>query len=261
MNRFLSLLTLPLLLLGTAAVAQTTPVISFKTDWSLSESAPLFAGGQVQIDYDPERLKECRILSPGGTPTWSFTGYYSLNGGTPVSFAVPGSPSTSTPPVIPLPEAGSLELWFRVSSTEGCEHYDSNFGTNFRFTVHPAGTTPSATLVFQEGWVEYVVGTLKQNQPFVVDYDLDRLPECRLTYNGGITWAVAVQYRFNTDPSTLVREALVSKTGYSPGSVPATLSPPAGASSVTMWFKNWDRGYCVRWDSVYGANYRFTLQP
>ncbi|WP_223757290.1 DUF6209 family protein [Myxococcus sp. RHSTA-1-4] len=257
MNRLQSLLALPLLLLGTAAAAQTSPVITFNANWSLSESAPLVAGGEVQIAYDAARLPQCRTTLPDGTPNWSITGHYRLNNGTPGSFDVAGQPSTGAAPVIALPEAGALEVWFRVNGTD-CEQYDSNYGTNFRFTVHPAGTAVPPTIVFQEGWVEYVAGTLKSGQPLVVDYDIDRLPECRLLYNGAPTWDVAVHYRFDNGPVT--KTSVTAVSGYSRRGVPVTLNAPAGARSVTMWFENWDRGSCVRWDSYYGANYTFWLQ-
>jgi hypothetical protein len=258
-KRLLSLLTLPLLLVGTAAAAQTTtPVITFNANWTLAESAPLVAGGQVQVAYDATRLPQCRTTLPDGSPGWSLTGYYRLNGGAVGSFDVAGAPTTGAAPIIALPVAGPLELWFRVASA-GCEAWDSNYGTNFRFTVQPAGTAVPPTIVFQEGWVEYVVGTLKAGQPFVVDYDLDRLPECRLLYNGAPTWEVWVYYRF--DNGVTGSTSVTAVSGYSRFGVPVTLNAPAGARSVSMWFENWDRGYCHRWDSNYSANYRFTLQP
>ncbi len=257
-NRLLSLLVLPLLLAGTAAVAQTNPVIGFNADWSLSESAPLVAGSQVQVAYDASRLPQCRTTAADGTPNWSITGYYRLNGGAVGSFDVAGVPTTGAAPVIALPSAGPLELWFRVAGTS-CEQYDSNYGTNFRFTVHPAGTATPPTIVFQEGWVEYTVGTLKQGQTFVVDYDIDRLPECRLLYNGAPTWEVWAYWRF--DNGVTGEKSVTAVSGFSRYGVPVQIAPPAGARSVQIWFKNWDRGYCQRWDSNYNANYRFTLAP
>jgi len=98
------LLALPLLLAGTAAVAQTTPVISFNANWSISESAPLVVGGQAQIAYDASRLPQCRTTAPDGTPTWSITGYHRL-GGVVGSFNVP---LEGPAPVIDLPASGLL---------------------------------------------------------------------------------------------------------------------------------------------------------
>ncbi|WP_253992486.1 DUF6209 family protein [Myxococcus qinghaiensis] len=258
MNRLMSFLAFPLLLLGSVAGAQTPPVITFGANWSLAQSQTLLAGAQVQVAYEASRLPQCRVTLPDGGPGWSLTGHYRLNGGAEASFDVAGQPTAGAAPVLALPAEGTLELWFRVASA-GCEQYDSNYGTNFRFNVRPAGTAHVPTLVFQEGWVEYAVGGVKAGQPFVVDYDIDRLPECRLLYNGAPTWDVGVRYRF--DNGVTGELSVTQVTGYSRYGVPVTLTAPVGARSVALWFENWDRGYCRRWDSSYGQNYRFTVSP
>ncbi|MCP3138050.1 DUF6209 family protein [Pyxidicoccus xibeiensis] len=258
MNRLLSLFTLPFLLLGSAASAQTPSVITFNADWTIAASGQLLEGGQVQVAYDVNRLPDCRTTLPDGSPSWSITGHYRINGGPPGSFDLAGLPTTGAPPVIPLPTPGTLELWFKVSG-DNCERYDSHYGTNFPFTIHPLNPSAPATILFQEGWVEFVVGTLKQGQPFVIDFDLDRLPECRLLYNGAPTWDVGVRYRFNN--GVYGEKSVTQVSGYSRTGTPVTIIPPAGASSVSVWFENWDRGSCRRWDSNLGANYHFSLQP
>jgi len=254
----MSLLALPLLLVCATAAAQTEPSLSFGAAYTVHQSETLTAGGQVRVSYASSRLSQCRVTLPDGGPGWSLTGHYRLNGGAEASFDVAGQPVTGLPPVIPLSAPGLLEVWFRVSS-EGCEAYDSNYGSNFRFTVQPAGSASVPALVFQEGWLEYTVGTVKAGQPFVVDYDIDRLPECRLLYNGAPTWEVWVHYRFDNGVTGDLSVTQVS--GYSRFQVPVTLTAPVGARSVTLWFENWDRGYCRRWDSQYGANYRFDVSP
>jgi hypothetical protein len=256
-NRLLSLLALPLVLLGTAAAAQTTPVITFKSDWTISQSAPLREGGQVQVAYDTNRLPECRTSQPDGSPGWSITGHYRINDGTPGSFDIAGKPVTGAAPVIALPASGTIEFWFKVSGTN-CERYDSHYGTNFHFSIQPIDPAAPATIVFQENWVENAVGQLTRGQPFVVDYDIDRLPECRLLYNGAPTWEVWVRYRFDT--GVYGEKSVTKVSGFTRTGTPVTLTPPTGARYVTMWFENWDRGYCRRWDSDYGKNYTFMLQ-
>ncbi|MCK8498382.1 DUF6209 family protein [Myxococcus fulvus] len=258
MKHILPLFTLPLLFIASAAAAQGSPVISFHADWTLTQSRTLVAGDAVQVTYDTSRLPQCRLTLPDGTPGWSLTGHYRVNGGPEGSFDVAGQPTAGAPPVVSLPSEGTLALWFRVSSP-GCEHYDSHFGSNFQFAVRAAGTAPTPTWVFQEGWLEYTVGTVKAGQPFLVDYDIDRLPECRLLYNGAPTWEVWVHYRF--DNGVTGSQSVTQVSGYSRYGVPVTLTPPAGARAVTLWFENWDRGYCRRWDSLYGQNYRLALQP
>ncbi|WP_426752376.1 DUF6209 family protein [Myxococcus sp. Y35] len=258
MKRLLSLLALPLLLVGASAAAQTPPTLTFRGNWTIEQSAVLTEGGQVQIVYNDARLPQCRVTNPDGSPAWSITGHYRLNGSAPESFDVAGAPVTGNGPTLDLPEQGLLELWFRVSSP-GCEHYDSHYGSNFHFNVLAPDAAPTATIVFQQDWVEYVVGTLRQGQPFVVDYDIARLPECRLLYNGAPTWDVGVRWRFNN--GVMGEKSVTQAIGYTRTGTPVTIIPPAGATSVQLWFENWDRGTCRRWDSDNGANYSFELQP
>ncbi|NOJ51598.1 hypothetical protein HK404_03165 [Myxococcus xanthus] len=257
-KRLLSVLALPLLLLGTSAAAQTTPTLTFHGNWTIHQSEVLTEGGQVQVVYSTARLPQCRVNNPDGSPAWSITGHYRINGSAPASFDVAGAPVTGNGPTLDLQEQGLLELWFLVSSP-GCEHYDSNYGGNFQFNVLEASATPMATLVFQQGWVEHVVGTPRQGQPFIVDYDIARLPECRLLYNGAPTWDVGVRWRFNN--GVMGEKSVTTTSGYTRTGTPVTIIPPVGATSVQIWFENWDRGTCRRWDSDYGANYTFTLQP
>ncbi len=256
MLRRLSLFLLPLLLVGTTAAAQSAS-ISFNADWSVNASAsPLPAGAQVAISYDANRLPGCRGTTNTGGPAWSITGYYRFNDGAVQSFWVAGhSPDGNTAqPVITLPagRSGGLALWFQVTNMWGCSEWDSNYGHNHTFTVG------LPTLLFANDWSEAVYGTPRAGQSFVVDYDISRLSGCRQTYNGMDTWDVAVQYRF--DGGAVQEQSLTVVNGYQRSRAPITLSAPAGARQVEMWFKKWDRTSCVSWDSNYGANYRFNLQ-
>lgn len=257
MLRRFSQFLLPLLLVGTAAAAQGTPTLTFNADWSTQQSVnPLPPGGTVAIVYDESRLSQCRGTTSSGGPAWSITGYFQLNGGAVQSFWVAGhdpAGGTSQPSItLPAGESGDLALWFEVTSLYGCQAWDSNYGNNYHFNV---GAPPS--IQFNADWSETVVGTLQRGQDFVVDYELSRLPSCRATYNGMDTWDVAVQYRF--DGGAVQEKSVTVVNGYSRSQTPITLTAPAGASSVEMWFKNWDRGSCVTWDSNYGQNYFFSL--
>ncbi|NMO18093.1 hypothetical protein HPC49_50210 [Pyxidicoccus fallax] len=255
-----SLLMLPLLLLGTAAAAQTSiPTITFNdgsAGWSIVQSAPLVPGGQVKIIYDTDRLPGCRGTI-NGNPAWSVTGSYQLNDGTVGSFYAGGGanyPGQSPEAVLDLPENGSLALWFHISNRWGCREWDSNYGNNFRFDVG------GPRIVFGADWTTAVYGTLKQGGTVTVDYDITRLSGCRQTYNGLQTWDVEAQYRF--DGGTVQTAPLTQVVGMSGREqVPAVITAPASASLLELWFRNWDRTSCQTWDSAYGQNYRFTLVP
>jgi hypothetical protein len=260
MRRF-SLSLLPLLLVGTAAVAQTSiPTLTFNdgaANWSIVQSAPLVPGGQVKILYDTDRLPGCRGNANDGGPGWAVTGYYQLNDGTVGSFFAGGRPSfpgQSPEAVLDLPEDGSLALWFQITSLWGCSEWDSNYGNNHRFDVG------SPRIVFSGNWTTTVYGTLRKGGNVVVDYDITRLPSCRQTYNGLQTWSVDAQYRF--DGGSVQSAPLTQVVGtFGREQVPAVLSAPATASHLELWFRNGDRTSCVTWDSAYGQNYHFTLVP
>ncbi len=259
MLRRLSLFLLPLLLVGTTAAAQSAS-LSFNGDWSVvASSNPLPVGATVAVTYDANRLPQCRGTTNTGGPAWSITGYAQLNGGPVQSFWVAGHSPTPNPAppsfTLPAGESGDLALWFQVTSSFGCTEWDSNYGNNHRFTV---GTPPPPSIRFASDWSETVSGTLRAGQDFVVDYDITRLPGCRQTYNGMATWDVAVQYRF--DGGAVQEKSVTVISGYSRFPAPITLTAPAGARTVELWFKNWDRTSCVTWDSNYGSNYRFGLQ-
>ncbi len=253
-----SLLLLPVLLLGTAAVAQTSiPTLTFNDaalSWSIVQSAPLVPGGQVKIIYDTDRLPGCRGNANDGGPGWAVTGYYQLNDGTVGNFYAGGRPNyagQSPEAVLDLPEDGSLALWFQVTSLWGCSEWDSNYGNNHRFDVgHPR-------IVFRTDWTHTVYGTLRKGGSVVVDYELARLPGCRATKNGLEAWDVEVQYRF--DGGAVQAATLTSVSGYTRSQAPAVLSLPSGAGWLELWFHNWDWQGCHTWDPAYGQNYGFGL--
>lgn len=256
-----SLYLLPLLLVATAAGAQTSiPTLTFNDgalDWSIVQSAPLTPGGQVKILYDTDRLPGCRGTANDGGPAWAVTGYYQLNDGTVGNFYAGGRPSypgQSPEAVLDLPEDGSLALWFQVTNLWGCSEWDSNYGDNFHFAVG------NPRIVFSANWTTAVYGTLKRGGSVVVDYDITRLSGCRQTYNGYQTWDVEAQYRF--DGGTVQAAPLTRVVGtFGREQAPAVLAIPSTASHLELWFRNWDRTSCVTWDSAYGQNYHFYPVP
>lgn len=250
-RRFLPSL-LPLMLVASTAAAQTTPVaIDFDGYWNETPSVELIPpGGQVVVNYDSSRLPQCRSTTSSGTPNWTITGHVQVNRGPVVSFWVAGrAPETNpTQRTLHLPAglSGAMVLWFDVSSP-GCQAWDSNHGNNYHFAIG------APTLSFNANWDEAQAGTLRAGEQFIINYDVDRLPECRATYNGP-AWAIVAHYRFDNGP---VQETVVTGSGRS---VPAAITAPAGARHLEMWFVNTDRSSCVRYDSNYGSNYHFAVE-
>ncbi len=96
----------------------------------------------------------------------------------------------------------------------------------------------------------------------MVDYDIDRLGQCRAMYMNYHAWSVDMQYRFDGGP---VQSAPVT-LGYGQYNsefrrqVPAFIPVPAGAQTLELWFVNGDRKGCSAYDSRYGQNYVFAVQ-
>lgn len=149
------LAVLPLLVIGCAA--PTSEDVSQSESSSLNEEATihfrtggvdtsgaLVAGQVVHIDYDTNRLTACRGGNNDGSPGWSITGFWRLNGGPVSSFEAGGfSPSHgTTPPQLTVSGAGDLELWFQNTSRWGCSAYDSAYGKNYHFTIAPSANAP-----------------------------------------------------------------------------------------------------------------------
>jgi len=150
-----ALLALPLLAIACAAptsedVSQTESsslnedaTIHFRTG-GVDATGSLSAGEVLHIDYDTNRLTACRGGNNDGSPGWSITGYWQLNGGPVSSFEAGGfSPSHSTgQPQITVPGSGDLAIWFQNTSRWGCNAYDSDYGKNFHFKIAASANAP-----------------------------------------------------------------------------------------------------------------------
>lgn len=121
-----------------------------------------------------------------------------------------------------------------------------------------AAQTETPVISFPASGPYTVTGTLRAGQPFTVQYTLDRLKTCRATYSGIQTWHISVEYRF--DYGTFQEAFVTSQSGPVRVSVPATITAPAGARTLELRFKNWDRGSCVAYDPSSWPIYTFTLQ-
>jgi hypothetical protein len=132
------LFVLPVLMLGTLASA--APTLNFDINWNeWSSPSPLVHGTTpANVIYDANRLPQCRGNLSNGSPGWTITGFYKVNGGAVQSFWVAGFSSVPNPPApsIPLTTSGALTVWFQVTSVWGCSAYDSDFGANYHFSIN-----------------------------------------------------------------------------------------------------------------------------
>jgi hypothetical protein len=118
--------------------AATAPVLTFRSNYTITQQGRLVKGRRVQIRYDAARLPGCRGGLPNGQPAWTITGYAMTNGGPAQSFWVAGFSPTGNPapPSLVPPAAGDLAIWFQVTNRWGCIGYDSDFGRNYHFRVY-----------------------------------------------------------------------------------------------------------------------------
>ncbi len=239
---------------SSARLATAEATITFRSDWNIVRNGLFIEGGRARIQYDAARLPGCRG-DQNGKPAWSITGYARVNDGPVQSFEAGGySPSNGTQePVIQLPAAGRVAFWFQITNVWGCSAWDSNYGKNFVFEV-----APQPRIVFDRAWNETVIGTPGTAPGLVIDYDLERLPNCRAQYAGQPAWDIVVYWRFDGGQAQYKAVTKVVNTNQRV-STPTTLELPTGAREVELWFMASDRAGCTQWDSDYGKNYRWRV--
>jgi hypothetical protein len=116
-----------------AADSNAAPVLSFNSDWTIAQSAPLTAGLPVVLHYDFARLPRCRFFTDG-VPAWNTYAGYAADGA-PEQDAVltrDGAPIDAT---FTVPYGRDLAIWFHNSDDSGCSDWDSDYSRNFHFTI------------------------------------------------------------------------------------------------------------------------------
>jgi len=234
-------------------------VVRFQADWSEHlDDGPIFAGGRLRLDDDPNRLPWCRATY-NGLPAWSITARWKASPGDVVRETPLSRNGSRMQAVLQVPEdATSLEIWFVNSDRQGCRQVDSDFGANYRFeTTLPS---PPVDLVFGPDWSESAAATLRQGGIARIVYAPQRLTACRATDDGARAWNILASWRFSPGGQT-GSVALFQGDFYTgEGAIRQPLVPiPADATSVSFWFSNSDRTGCQAWDSDYGRNYTFPI--
>jgi len=242
------------------------PTLTFNTDGSVTQSAPLVAGGNVRIKYSQSRIRQC-TGNVNGQPGWAITGYASLAGAAATSWdtgRVSGSTRVSVNQVIALPRSGELALWFQQTNRWGCQAWDSRNGQNYRFAVAlPAGgVTPPVsaegpTLTFRPDGTVTQTGTLAVGQRLRVRYAQERIASCGGTTMGNAAWAITGYASLNGAAARSF-ETGVAAAGGTRTSVDASVELTA-AGDLALWFQKTSRWGCQAWDSRHGQNYHFSV--
>jgi hypothetical protein len=143
--------------------------------------------------------------------------------------------------------------------------YTLNSANNWRI-ISPAGICERAgrgtsTFRFLGDWTHELRGLAQPGQSLVVEYDLNRLPQCQASsYNGLPAWQTEAFIRFypNGQESSAV---LSSIQGGNTQSLPARFDIPDDATAAQLWFRTRGRSCEGAWDSNFGRNYEIALKP
>jgi hypothetical protein len=226
--------------------------VSFSSYWNEHVNGPLFHGARLSISVDPSRFPTCGtsgIIRAGIAAEDGTVDEVELDGGESGYYRWGEAV---------LPAAGrEVQIWLWVEGPDGCVEYDSDFGRNYRFELN---VWRPVRVRFDSDWTETVEGELEPGGVLVVDYDWERLPDCRVIYRGFPGWEILAHIRFDT--GDLVPAQSVTR----PGSwadptvrrVLAIFPIPEDAHHAELWFENGQYPpTCRTWDSDYGRNYHF----
>lgn len=234
-----------------------TAQITFADDWSETVRGDLVAGSPVRIDYDLDRLQDCRG-STNGSEVWGVGGFASFDGSEPVAFALSRIDGGVVKPVaadVEIPAGtSSVQFWFAINNRWGCVAYDSNENANYAFDVDASTVGP--VLSFDADFSESQSGALHAGQQAVVHYEPSRLEQCAASSGGNAKWSVTMYYRVDGGS---VKTMLVSRAvGSELVAADSAFSVPRG-SDLEMWFSATSVYGCNAYDSNLGVNYHYTI--
>ena len=235
-----------------------SPVIVFDDAWNETVSGTLLAGDRVRIEYDLDRLTECRG-STNGSEVWGVTGYASFDGGEPQAFAVSRLNAGVVEPVgasLEIPATASrVAMWFAINNRWGCIAYDSNLDQNYAFDITRGSS--GTVLAFEADWSESVEGALRGGDAVAIHYDPARLADCASESGGHATWSITAYWRVD---GGAVKTLAVTREDEAATLVPAdpTLVLPRG-DDLELWFEATSVYGCHAYDSNLDANYHFSI--
>lgn len=236
----------------------TLTTVKFTETFSETATGPIVAGSAIRIDYDLDRLTECRG-STNGSEVWSVTGHAKF-GTTVTEFALTRLDSGRVVPLKPELEipstATSVELWFTNNNRWGCNAYDSNDGANYAFDVE-ARAGGGAVLAFDADFSESQSDALHAGDSVVIHYAPERLSQCAGSTGGRAAWGITGFYQVDggTPKAVLVARAEGSTLVASD----PTITVPRG-SDLAVWFEATSVWGCHAVDTDYGANYHFDIE-
>lgn len=104
-----------------------------------------------------------------------------------------------------------------------------------------------------------VEGEPSVGKPLVVEYALERLPQCRGNVGGGGPgWNVAGYYSENGGPPKVFEVSALSADGKDRVAKPAQITPTQGGD-LALWFQVTNRWGCSEYDSAFGQNFHLDV--
>ena len=133
-------------------------------------------------------------------------------------------------------------------------------------TLEQVPRPAKAILQFLPGWTELVSGQLRAGSHVLIEYDPTRLVDAPLTGEAPLPSEVVIHVRVHPGERE-VSASLLQRSGEGPGRLERPdpwvheLQIPPDATQIELWFHVTDAEGWTRWDTRYGANYRFGVVP
>jgi hypothetical protein len=118
-----------------------------------------------------------------------------------------------------------------------------------------------ATIRFERDWQVLQTGTLFSGSRAHIVYDEERLATCRgFISEGRPGWGVTAHWSLNGGPAGSAVIAGLDPNGsrVATGEIDVELE---GAGDLAVWFEATSAWGCHAWDSSFGANYHFRVEP
>jgi hypothetical protein len=235
----------------------SVPTIRFTDDFSQTVSGALVAGGTVRIDYDLDRLQDCRG-STGGSEVWGVSGYAQFDDGEPQAFGLSrlsGGRVVAEVATLEVPDgAARMTTWFYVSNRWGCIAYDSNYGANYDFDIAAIGN--EVVLDFAADYTQ-TPDSVRAGDRAIVHYDPARLETCAGSTGGHAAWGITGYWQVDGGPVRTLAVAVAA--GPELVAADPTLVVPAGRD-LAFWFEATNVWGCHAWDSAFGENFHIAIE-
>ncbi|MDB4933711.1 MAG: hypothetical protein JWP87_683 [Labilithrix sp.] len=142
-----------------------------------------------------------------------------------------------------------------ASALAGCAPAATDDAT--QLGTSEAALGEAGTLTFGADFRALVSGTLQKGKKIRVTYDANRLTTCRGDQNGHPAWTITGYWKIGGGAVHSFEAGGFSPSG---GSDPPVLALDA-SGELQIWFQNVSVWGCNAYDSDFGKNYRFTVQP